>query len=700
MFEGLRFRHWRTDTGADGILTLTLDRAGESANALGREVLEELGSIVERIALEPPRGVIVVSGKPGSFVVGADLKEFEEYALKNQVLDAIQRGHRVFDALAALRVPTVSAIHGVCMGGGTEMSLACKWRVATTSPSTKIGLPEVMLGIHPGWGGTARLPHLVGAPKAFDMMLTGRALSAQAARAIGLVDATCEESQLIERAKQLIQQRPDRPFGQRVVAWATNLWPVRQVLAPMMRSQVARRADPRHYPAPFAMIELWRRFGGNVRSALRAEPRSVAKLAATPTARNLVRVYFLQEALKGLGDKKAHGIQRVHVIGAGVMGGDIAAWCAVQGFDVSLQDREMKFIQPALDRARVLFEKRMKTPERIAETTKRLVADVDSVRVPDADLIIEAIFENPEAKQALYADIEPRMKPGALLATNTSSIPLTTLREKLADPSRFVGLHYFNPVAQMPLVEIVLHDKLSEDTRKRAAGFVRAIDKLPVPVAGTPGFLVNRILMPYMLEAATAYAEGIPGPVIDRAAKKFGMPMGPIELMDTVGLDVAASVGKILAPFLGLTVPEKLTAQLAAGKRGKKDGAGFYEWKDGKPQKPDVPKDYVAPDDLTDRLILPFVNEAVACLAEGVVADEALLDAGVIFGTGFAPFRGGPIHYVRETGSAALLAKLNALAAKYGSRFAPKAGWDQFSAQAPASTDAASSSGTIASATP
>ncbi len=677
MFEGLRFRHWRPEPDADGVLVLTLDRQGESANSLGREVLEELGSLVERIAIEPPKGVIIRSGKPDSFVVGADLREFEEFDRKGQVLDSILRGHRAFDALAALRCPTVAAIHGVCVGGGLELSLACRYRVATRDPKTRLGFPEVKLGIQPGWGGCARTPHLIGAPKAFDMMLTGRNLTAENARAIGLVDSLCDEAQLIEGAKKLIATRPSRPLPQRLLAWATNLWPVRQVLAPMVRAQTAAKADPKHYPAPFAMIEQWRRAGGSVRSLLRVEPKGTAKLAATPAAKNLVRVYFLQEGLKGAG-RGDPGINNVHVVGAGVMGGDIAAWCALQGYQVSLQDREMKYVQPALDRAHELFAKRLKVEPRIAEAKARLVADIEAAKVPEADLVIEAIFENVEAKQALYAALEPRLKPGALLATNTSSIPLGTLSEKLADKSRFVGLHYFNPVALMPLVEIVKHPALAPDTQRRMLAFARTIDKLPVPTQSTPGFLVNRILNPYMLEAMLAYSEGVPGPVIDKAAKKFGMPMGPIELADTIGLDVAASVGKILAEFLGIEIPKGLESLLASGKRGKKDGQGFYTWVEGRPQKPEVPKDYKAPEDLTERLIMPMINESVACLADGVVETEEQLDAGVIFGTGFAPFRGGPIKYVRDTGAAVLIAKLEALASKYGKRFKPKPGWDRF----------------------
>jgi 3-hydroxyacyl-CoA dehydrogenase/enoyl-CoA hydratase/3-hydroxybutyryl-CoA epimerase len=676
MFEGLRFQHWRSDQDADGIVTLTLDRAGMSVNALSRSVLEELAEIVERLSFEPPRGVVIHSGKAGGFAVGADLKEFASFEQTGTVLDNIENGQRVLQQLARLRSATVAAIHGHCMGGGTEIALACRYRVASRDPSTRIGLPEIKLGIHPGWGGTARLPRLIGAPTALDLMLTGRTVSAESAKALGLVDALSSPELLVESAKDLIRHPRKRPMAQRVRAWATNSWPARQILAPIVRKQTAAKARPEHYPAPFALIEVWRRGGSSITQRLKLEARSMAKLAQTPTCRNLIRVFFLQERLKALGSDIEHGIRRVHVVGAGVMGGDIAAWCALRGFEVTLQDREMKYVAPALDRARELFTKRLKTHDRIDPALARLKADVEGSGIATADLAIEAIFENLEAKQDLYRKTEPALKSDALLATNTSSIPLDELRTAVQKPSRFIGLHYFNPVALMPLVEIVRHDQLDAANEKRAFAFCKAIDKLPVPVKGSPGFLVNRILMPYLLEAMRIYQEGVPGPVLDKAAKKFGMPMGPIELADTVGLDVAASVGKELAPFLGLDVPQGLDDLAKSGKRGKKDGQGLYTWENGKPKKPEVDPKYVAPDDLEDRMILPMLNEAVACLHDRVVDDADLLDAGVIFGIGFAPFRGGPIQYIRDTGADALKTKLDALAQRLGDRFKPRPGWD------------------------
>lgn len=674
-FDGLRFSHWRTELRSDGIVVLSFDRQGASVNAFSQDVLIELGDLVERLAIDPPKGVVICSAKSSGFIAGADLKEFQEFDRRGTVNDAIRRGQTVFQKLAELPCPTVAAIHGFCMGGGTEISLACRYRVASNDPSTRIGLPEVKLGIFPGWGGSARLPKLIGAPAAMDLMLTGRTVSASAAKAMGLVDKVAEPAVLIDTAVSLAQSGATRPFNQRFLGWISNTWIARQILAPQMTKQVARKARKEHYPAPYALIGTWQKTGGKgIQTRLDAERRAVVKLAGSPTARNLIRIFFLTERLKSFGGKE-HGIQHVHVVGAGVMGGDIAAWSAYKGFNVTLQDREQRFIDGAMARAGELFAKRVKDDAKRPGVAARLKSDLNGEGVPNADLVIEAIIENPEAKRELYQTIEPRLKANALLTTNTSSIPLTELREHIQRPAQFAGLHYFNPVALMPLVEIIRHDAMAAETEKRLAAFCKAIDKLPVPVAGTPGFLVNRVLFPYMLEAATVYAEGVPGAVIDKAAVKFGMPMGPIELIDTVGLDVAAGVGQELAPFLGLAVPAAL-GNVEPGKRGKKDGQGLYKWDHGKPAKPEVPKDYQLPSDLEDRLILPLLNEAVACLHDGVVSDADLLDAGVIFGTGFAPFRGGPIEYIKSAGADTLLGKLQALQGRYGDRFAPRPGWD------------------------
>lgn len=684
MFEGLRFKHWTTRVEEDDTVVLTLDRAQSSINAISRAVLDELEQIIERLAIGKPAGVIVHSGKPSGFAVGADIKEFVGYAANGSVRENIEHGQRVFQSLSRLRCPTVAAIHGACMGGGTELALACRQRIAVDDEHTRIGLPEVMLGIHPGWGGTARLPRLIGATDALPIMLTGKPLSARKALALGVVDRTTSADALLEQAHKLLKHPHARPFARRAKAWATNLWPVRQVLAPMVVKQTAAKVRKEHYPAPFALIDVWKQGGDSIQQRLKLEARSVDKLAGTPTAQNLIRVFFLQERLKHQGAGIEHDIKHVHVVGAGVMGGDIAAWAALKGFEVTLQDREMKYIQPALDRAGELYTRKLKTTDRINAARARLRADVDGTDVADADLLIEAIFEDAQAKQELYRKVEPQLDATDILASNTSSIPLDTLRDGLTTPQRFLGLHFFNPVSKMPLVEVVRHDRLDDKVEQRALAFCKALGKFPVAVKGTPGFLVNRILMPYLLEAMRLYSEGVPGPVLDREAKKFGMPMGPIELADTVGLDVCVSVGKELAPFLGLELPPGLEDKLEAGKRGKKDGEGLYRWEDDKPQKPEVDPHYKPPADLQDRMVLAMVNESVACLADQVVDDADLLDAGVIFGTGFAPFRGGPIQYVRSQGADALMQKLQVLARQHGERFAPKRGWDSPELRQPA----------------
>jgi 3-hydroxyacyl-CoA dehydrogenase/enoyl-CoA hydratase/3-hydroxybutyryl-CoA epimerase len=400
-------------------------------------------------------------------------------------------------------------------------------------------------------------------------------------------------------------------------------------------------------------------------------------LFVSPTSRNLVRVFLLQDRLKSLGGSGGPTIKHVHVVGAGVMGGDIAAWAALRGFAVTLQDRALEYIEPALQRAAQLFDKRLRDSAKSAAARDRLQADVAGDGVPNADVVIEAIFESLEAKRELYSRLEPRMKPGALLATNTSSLMLEPLGAALVHPERLVGLHFFNPVAQMPLLEIVQSQRTDAAVAERAIAFAHSLDKLPIPCRSSPGFVVNRVLMPYLYEAMFVAEEGVPLAVIDGAAVDFGMPMGPIELADVVGLDVAAHVGEIVATQLGRPAPDltRLQQLIAAKKLGRKSGAGFYSWQDGKALKPAVPNATAVPADLIDRLILILVNECVACLREQVVREADLVDAAVIFGTGFAPFRGGPLAYARERGVTDVIVRLEQLAARYGDRFNPDPGW-------------------------
>ena len=661
---------WKLEQDADGIAWLTVDKPGTSANVLSSGVLAELDTVLEPLFKKPPRGVVILSAKKSGFIAGADIKEFTAITNFEEGFRLISSGQNVINRIEALPCPTVAAIHGFALGGGLEVALACRYRVAVNDERLSLGLPEVLLGLQPGFGGTVRSVRLIGVRPAMELMLTGKPVRAEKALRIGLVDKLVPAQDLRNAAKEIILNPPPTtraPFGERVLSWPI----VRGFVKKTLEAQVAVKAPREHYPAPYAMIDLWARGG----TSYEAEARSIAELFISPTSRSLVRVFLLQDRLKAMGGQGGREIKHVHVVGAGVMGGDIAAWSALRGFTVTLQDRGLQYIEPALKRAHELFDKRLHDPSKNAAARERLRADVDAEGVPDADLVIEAIFESLEAKQELYARLEPRMKPDAILATNTSSLMLEPLTQKLQRPERLVGLHFFNPVAQMPLLEIVESERTDPAITQAAIGFARKLDKLPVPCHSAPGFVVNRVLMPYLHEAMFAAQEGVPPAVIDAVAVSFGMPMGPIELADVVGLDVAMHVGEIIAAELGRPAPDltRLKELVSAGKLGRKSGEGFYRWQDGKVIKP--PAEGAAPADLIDRLILILVNECVACLREHIAADEDLIDAAVIFGTGFAPFRGGPLFYARSRGVAQVIARLGELASRHGPRFSADPGW-------------------------
>jgi 3-hydroxyacyl-CoA dehydrogenase / enoyl-CoA hydratase / 3-hydroxybutyryl-CoA epimerase len=666
---------WTLSRDAEGLAWLTIDKPGTSANVLSSGVLAELDRLLATLERDRPRGVVVISAKKSGFIAGADIKEFTGITDAASGYELIHRGQEVLNRLARLPCPSVAAVHGFALGGGLELALACRYRVGVAGEALSLGLPEVQLGIHPGFGGTVRSVRIAGVRPAMEMMLTGKPVRGDKARRLGLIDRLVPEAELRSAARELLLAAPAprrAPLMERLLSSA----PLRPLVRRSLIAQVARRARREHYPAPYAIIELWARHGAHGDAAFEAEARSIAQLFTTESSRNLVRVFLLQDRLKSSGGKAGADIRHVHVVGAGVMGGDIAAWSALRGFTVTLQDRAMEYVEPALRRAQELFGKRLRDPALISAARARLSPDVAGDGVVRAELVIEAIFESLEAKQELYARLEPRMKPGALLATNTSSLMLEPLAAKLARPERLVGLHFFNPVPQMPLVEIVHAERTDPAVLQAASGFARRIDKLPLPCRSAPGFMVNRVLTPYMHEAMLAAQEGVPLPVIDAAAVAFGMPMGPIELIDVVGLDVAAHVGEIIAHGLGRKVIEvrRLGELIAAKKLGRKSGEGFYVWRDGKAVKP-AGAAAAAPPDLIDRLILILVNECAACLRERIVEDADLIDAAVIFGTGFAPFRGGPLRYARSRGVAAVVARLKELAERYGERFEPDPGW-------------------------
>jgi 3-hydroxyacyl-CoA dehydrogenase/enoyl-CoA hydratase/3-hydroxybutyryl-CoA epimerase len=630
-------KHWHPITDKDGIVWLGLKTANPGLNTLSKEVLEEFASLLDGFDQTPPTGVIIHSEKESGFIAGADIEEFTTLDTAEKATELVARGWHLMNRLAAVRYPTLALIRGVCLGGGLELSLACRYRIAVDTPATRLGLPEVLLGIVPGWGGMHRLPKVVGPQAALDMMLTAKSVDARRAKRMGLVDMAVPPRLMNRSARMMVTsgRPPKRASG---LAALLNQPIARPFIAAMARRQVAKRASRRHYPAPYAIIDLWQKTDGD---PLRA-PELLDQIVRSPTARNLVRVFFLQERLKGFGKTSESKIQHVHVIGSGVMGGDIAAWCALRGMRVTLQDQTMERIQPALSRANSLFQKRVRDTLKRRDVTDRLIPDPQGFGVDHADLVIEAIFEDLDAKHALLQSLEPRLKPGAILATNTSSLRIEDLRSVLQDPSRLVGIHFFNPVAQMPLVEVISAEGTSPQAVATAFAFVRAIDKLPLPVKSAPGFLVNAVLAPYMLAAMRAVDEGLSPAQIDAAMRDFGMPLGPLELVDTVGLDIAMAAGKALAAD-GTSPPRCLVSKVEQGHLGKKTGQGFYRWENGRITTPISAAP--GPVGLADKLIMPLVQQTQRLVENGVVADADLADAGVIFGTGFAPFRGGPLHW-------------------------------------------------------
>lgn len=628
--------HWVVTIDPEGIAWAILDKQGASANTLSREVMEELAQIVSDAEASPPRALVFRSGKEAGFIAGADIDEFGGLDSAEAARGLVARGWDLFNRLEALKCPTLAMVRGHCLGGGLELALACRYLLVVDEPSTKLGLPEVMLGIFPGWGGMLRLPQRIGAPAALDMMLTGKTLDAVRARRQGLADECVPPRVMEAAARQLVVSNAPRrtlPMLQRVLGG-----PLKAVVARGARKQVAGKASREHYPAPYAIIDIWEKHAGNALAA----PGLIDAIVRSATARNLVRVFGLQERLKSYGKAENHfAVRHVHVVGAGVMGGDIAAWCALRGMRVTLQDQSVERIAPAIGRAHAAFAKRLRDPLRLRDALDRLIPDPEGHGVARADVVIEAIFENLEAKHALLRALEPKLKPGAVLATNTSSLRLEDMRSVLSRPERLVGIHFFNPVAKMPLVEVISAEGGDATMAARAASFVRQIDRLPLPVRSAPGFLVNAVLGPYMLEAMRAVDEGIAPETIDQAMTDFGMPMGPVELADMVGLDIALAAGKQLAGS-GTEPPRCLVERCSNGQLGKKSGHGFYNYAKGQPEKRAAG---AVPPGLADRLVAPLLARTKELVAAGIVSDADLADAGVIFGTGFAPYTGGPLNY-------------------------------------------------------
>lgn len=673
MLNNTSFLHWNAITDEDNLVWLSIDMHEKNTNVLSEDVLDEFDQLLDEIVSQKPAGLIIRSAKKNGFIAGADISSFAKISSKEEAVQLTSKAHGIFNKLESLAFPTLCIIHGFCLGGGLELALACSMRIASDDLSTKIGLPEVKLGIHPGFGGTVRLTNLIGAVKALPLMVAGKVLDAKQAKRAGIVDLAVPDRLLTQAARRLtLQERVKRKTD--VINTLVETPILRPVLAKIFTRKLREKIDENHYPAPYSIINLWKNKSADLARQYKDEADSLADLIVHPTARNLTRIFFLQEKLKNLPGDQDFIPARVHIIGGGVMGGDIAAWCALQNLEVTIQDQNHQAIAGALTRAEKLFVYKLRQAHLVRSALDRLQPDPDGDGIAKADVIIEAIFENPEAKQNLFTMLEQKAKPEALLATNTSSIPLKTIGKNLKDPARLLGLHFFNPVSKMQLVEII-HDKQTGlQWINKGIQFTKTIKKLPIPVKSCPGFLVNRVLMPYLHEAATMVEEGIPMTVIDKAAKDFGMPVGPVELMDMVGLDICLSVSDFLRSE-NLTMPHIVEKLVADGHKGKKTGKGFYTYKQGKTVIPKQNSKYSPPPDIQDRLMLRMLNECVACLREKIVDGSEMLDGGLIFGTGFAPFTGGPIHFLHNDDNTGLFGTLQSLELKHGSRFSPDSGW-------------------------
>jgi 3-hydroxyacyl-CoA dehydrogenase / enoyl-CoA hydratase / 3-hydroxybutyryl-CoA epimerase len=663
---------WRLGQDGSGNAWLVFDRQGESSNAITEAGLEELDRLLGRCEGLTPKGLAIRSAKPSGFAVGADVDGFRGADDPTEVGRRMARAHAIVERIERLPFPTVAVIHGHCLGGGLELALACRYRIAVAD--ARLGFPEVLLGLHPGLGGTARATRLIDPIRAMRLMLTGASIDAARARRLGLVDAVVEERHVAAAVNAAISGRLKRHRR----GWSAGLKGTslaRGRIADAMRKATAARVEPEHYPAPFALIDLWRRHGGDHEAMLQGEIESFSSLVTSEPAQTLIGVFFLRERLKALAKGEA-AVGHVHVVGGGTMGGDIAAWCAAGGLRVSLADLNPEVLAAAMGRAERLFTRRLGNGRAARDARDRLIPDFTGDGAACADLVIEAVPEDAEIKRRVFAALEQKLKPDAILASNTSSIPLDELARGLARPERFLGLHFFNPVDRMLLVEVVRHDRADPAVLARAQAFCGLIDRLPAPVASAPGFLVNRVLTPYLLEAVLLLDEGVAAEAIDRAATDFGMAMGPVEVADRVGLDVCLHVAEVLRQGVAQPMPEIpgwLKAKVERGELGRKSGKGLYDWAQGRPRRNKHPA--AADPAVADRLILPLLNACVACLREGVVEDAELIDAGVVFATGFAPFRGGPLTYARRRGVADVVAALERLGGEHGARFTPDAGW-------------------------
>src|SRR3954452_7470381 len=662
----------RREIGEDGICILTFDRPESGANVFDAATMANLREHVDALEKDASvKGVIVTSGKKSIFIAGADLKTLLKQAQTGEMRGFIAEGQKVFNRLVALKVPTVAAIHGACAGGGYEITLACDHRVASDDPATKIGLPETTLGLVPAWGGATRLPRLIGATGASEVILKGKLYGAQDALKLGLVDEVVAKEQLLDAARKKLAS------GKRKMAGGAPATPASQELRPPK----VRGTSP-----PARAFEIIQRAGNSsVEESLAMEVDAISELGATDATQNLIRNFFLADKYrKGSSKTPAEKIMHAAVIGAGVMGAGIAQWLSSRGVSVILRDVDSAAIDRGLGNIEKTYGDAVKrglmSEAKATEGRARIVASTQPGPLRDVQIVIEAASEKLEIKKKIFADLAANTPETTILATNTSALPIDELAQSTAMPARVVGLHFFNPVSRMKLIEVVVGRDTAESTRERALGFARQIGKLPVLVQDSPGFLVNRVLFPYLLDAAEMFQNGVSAEEIDGALLEWGMPMGPLRLIDQIGVAITVDIAATLARAFGARdeAPEILQEMYAAKILGRKAGAGFYKY-EGKQQTPNESLqqwrqesgEKFGLENITNRLVYLMVNEAARCLEEKVVATPDDADYGMVLGTGFPVFRGGPLRFAESVGLKKVVTDMDGIHSRAGEKFAP-----------------------------
>ena len=638
----------RLDYDDDGIAWLYLDCADASTNTMPLRVLRDLTRAVEDLeAREGLRGLVILSAKQAGFVSGASTDELQLMHDIDHVENLMNWGHSVMGRIASLPVPTVALIHGQCLGSGLELALACRYRVVDQASSTSLGLPDVRLGLHPCHGATARLPVLIGAWAALDLLTSGRSVDAASAAKLGLVDRTVPSDALRDTARELINKDPGRhypSFWTRLLLWTPLRWLIYRI-----RDNQLRRgeASPENFPATYAILRLWRRHGGaGLSDRLQAERTSLLRLISGPGALNLVRTYLLQNRLREDARALDRPVpERVQVYGAGTIGAGVAALLALHGRPATLVDVDEKVLEVARRRAEAIWNQRLGTEEAISAARERLRTTSEPAELEPAGFVIEALPEDLTTKQALYASLESVIAADAVIASTTSTQRIEDLAQGLNHPERLIGLHFFPPVERMPMVEVVAGEQSAAWAVETGQVLGLALDKLPLPVRSGPGFLIHRLQIPYILKGAEMY-ERARREIIDTAALRFGMPIGPLEMADAVGLDVCQN----LAERLGYPIPPQLQERVEAGQLGQAAGQGFHDWKGGRRVTASVPPGNHAMQGIARELIRPMVHEAQRCLEEGVVDDADLVDVGALFGSGFPAFTGGPLRLATKEG--------------------------------------------------